>query len=113
MGVLGWILGIFFGLIVTISIAIGVAESCGIKGVCIKCGFLKRNLLKACPHCKFKLSSNEDIAKTFILSTQEHHVGNIFPGKSLSELKRISQRIEKGKAYEFKRSEVEEVLKNL
>ena len=113
MSILWWILGIFFGLILATSVVIGIAESRGITGVCIKCGFLRRNLFKACSRCKFKPSSDEEIAKAFILSTREHHVGDIFPGKPLSELKRISQRIEGAKPYEFKSSEVEEVIKSL
>ena len=110
--ILFWIAVIFIALILTISIAIGIAESRGIKGVCIQCGFLKRDLLNKCPRCKFKPSSDEELAKVFLLSTREHHVGNIFPGKPLSELKRISKRIENGKVYEFKQSELEEVRRN-
>ena len=113
MTIVWWILGLFVGALVAISVVIGISESRGIKGVCIQCGFLKRKLLKACPRCKFVPSSNEEIAKAFMLSTREHHVGEIFPGKPLSELRRISRRIEDGKAYEFDATELRNVLMNL
>ena len=106
------IFGIFLGTLVVISIVIGIAENRGIKGVCIRCGFLKRNLLKACTRCKFVPSSNEDLAKSFMLSTKEHNVGNIFPGKPLSELKRIGNRIEGGKEYRFDAIKLQEIMKN-
>ena len=108
-----WILGLFIGVLIAISVLIGISEGRGIKGVCIRCGFLKRKLLKACPCCKFVPSLDEEMAKAFMLSTREHHVGEIFPGKPLSELRRISKRIESGKAYEFDASELQKVLRNL
>ena len=113
MTIFWWALGIFVGTIISISIVIGIAESRGIKGVCIRCGFLKRKLLKVCPRCKFVPLSDEEIAKTFMLSTKQHHIGNVFPGKPLSELKRISRRIENGKPYEFDATELQKTLKNL
>ena len=113
MTVFWWIFGIFVGVIVSISFVVGIAESRGSKGVCICCGFLKRKLLKACPRCKFVPSSDEEIAKSFMLSTREHHVGDILPGRPLSELKRISKRIESGKAYNFDTQELQNVLRNL
>ena len=107
------VLGIFFGAIIAISVVVGVTENSGIKGVCARCGSLKRKLLEACQSCGFKPTSQQDIAKQFMLSTREHHVGNIFPGKAPSELRRIGQRIQGGTAYKFDQTQLSQVLKNL
>ena len=113
MTIFSWAFGLFAGIVISISVAIGVVESRAIKGVCIQCGLLKRKLLNACPRCKFVPSSDQELAKAFLLSTKEHHVGKIFPGKPLSELKRISKRIERGTAYKFDAAALQDVIKNL
>jgi hypothetical protein len=110
--VMGWILLALFCGILSISVAVGLIESFQYKGVCVRCGKLKRKLLSACLRCNFKPSTNEDLAKQFILSTKQHHVGKIFPGKPLSKLKRVGLSIEGGKPFQFKPPDIKRVMDN-
>lgn len=77
--------------------------------VCIRCGTTKRRPIDECQQCHLKPQSDEDKAKSLILSTAYEIAGD-YRGKALEELKAIASDIRAGKPYEFDSEEVDAVV---
>lgn len=76
-----------------------------VKAVCIRCGSAKRHAPDQCPKCGFAPRSNDDLAKSFILSAT-FDVGDKTIGRSAPELSRIAEAIKRGAPYDFSTPEV-------
>ena len=74
------------------------------RSVCIRCGTLKRFVSETCPACGFEPKSQEDIAKSYLLST-EFDAGNDVFGKPNEELLTISEQLRQGQ-YQFDADDV-------
>jgi hypothetical protein len=77
--------------------------------ICIRCGTLKRNPPQQCSSCGLRPQTDEDKAKSVILSLNYEIDGEYF-GKSREELLTIAQEIRNGKLYEFDPEEVAMVI---
>ncbi len=77
--------------------------------ICIRCGTTKKNPIQKCPSCGFQPQSDEDKAKSLILSLN-YEINGEYRGKSKVELLAIGQAIRDGKPYVFDPQEVAEVI---
>jgi hypothetical protein len=79
-----------------------------LRAVCVKCGASKHFAPDACSGCLFTPVSDEDLARSFILSRSFSIEGQIV-GRSPAELAKVASTIEKGQPYEFAAGEVADV----
>jgi ribosomal protein L40E len=77
--------------------------------VCIRCGGDKHGPAQKCRRCRFSPQSDEDKAKSLVLSTA-FEINGEYRGKSLAELKIIGADIAAGKPYEVNDADVKDVL---
>ena len=77
--------------------------------VCIKCAGSKKNPADKCAQCNFKPQSDEEKAKSLILSTA-YEIKGEYKGKTVEELKAIAAQISSGRPYEFNSDEVRGVI---
>ena len=77
--------------------------------VCIKCGALKKRPIQKCPNCHFMPQSNDDKAKSLVLSSA-YEIDGSYCGKSINELKSIAKDIQEGKPYLFNGDEISNVI---
>jgi hypothetical protein len=75
------------------------------NAVCLKCGEFKKNVKNRCKKCKFAPISEDDIAKSFILS-KSFEVNGLTIGRDKKELKEISTYIQSGNQYNFDEKEI-------
>lgn len=76
-----------------------------LRAVCVKCGASKRFAPDSCVGCQFTPVSNEDLAKSFILSRSFSVEGQVV-GRSPTELAKLASQIEQGQPYEFAAAEI-------
>ena len=81
-----------------------------INAICIRCGDGKGHALTKCKKCGFEPTTDEEKAKSIILS-EYHEIETELHGKSIEELKVIGERIKGGEAYEFDQQEVDKTVK--
>ena len=74
-----------------------------------KCAASKRNPVDGCAQCNFKPQTDEDKAKSLIISTAYENKGE-YKGKTEEVLKTIAAQIRSGRSYEFNPDEVREVI---
>ena len=79
-----------------------------IRSICIRCGTFKQFVSESCETCGFAPQSDEDIAKSFLLSTEFDAAEEVL-GKSNDELLEISEQIRRGH-YEFDANDVQRHL---
>jgi len=77
--------------------------------VCIRCGAAKKRPIDECPKCHFEPQSDEDKAKSLILSTA-YEIDGEYRGKTLEELNAIARDMQAGKPHEFDAAEVRAVI---
>jgi predicted ATP-dependent serine protease len=77
--------------------------------VCINCGVAKRKPMNKCAKCGFKPQSDEEKAKSLILSIY-YEINDEYRGKTMEELEAIAIEIQKGVTYEFVAEEVRSVI---
>lgn len=77
--------------------------------VCAKCGFSKKRPTDKCGKCGFVPQTDEEKAKSLILSTA-YEIRGEYRGKKVDELKTIAAAIQAGKHYEFDPDEVRSVI---
>lgn len=77
--------------------------------VCIGCGATKRRPIEKCVKCGFKPESDEEKAKSLMLSTA-YEINGEYRGKTMEELKAIADDIQIGGRYEFDTGEVRSVI---
>jgi predicted ATP-dependent serine protease len=77
--------------------------------VCINCGAKKKRPIDRCSTCGFKPRSDEDKAKSLILSTA-YEVNGEYRGKTVEEFKKIAADIRAGRHYKFNENEVSAVI---
>jgi len=77
--------------------------------ICINCGHIKSGPAHKCKKCGFVPSSDEEKAKSIILSL-DYELDGEYKGKTKEELEGIAEKIHKGIPYKFKESEVENVI---
>ncbi len=77
--------------------------------ICIQCGTLKNRPIQKCPSCGFEPKTDEDKAKSLILSLN-YEIDGEYRGKSKDELLAIGQQIREGKSYHFDPPEVGTVI---
>ena|SRR6266436_5413135 len=77
--------------------------------ICIRCGALKKSPIQKCPSCGFQPQTDEDKAKSLILSLN-YEIDGEYRGKTKEELLAIAQQIRDGKPYEFDPQEVAAVI---
>jgi uncharacterized membrane protein YvbJ len=80
-----------------------------IFSVCINCGSEKTRPSKRCTKCGFKPQSDDDKAKSLILSTA-YEINGEYRGKTKKELKAIADEIRKGRQHEFSKGEVQSII---
>jgi hypothetical protein len=79
------------------------------RAVCIRCGLLKKRTFATCPRCGLgPTSDNETQAKSIRLSTRYQFEDGEF--QSVEKLRSISESIEAGRPYEFRREEIAALL---
>jgi hypothetical protein len=77
--------------------------------ICIRCGNQKGNAIRRCPICGFKPQTDEEKAKSLILSL-DYEINGEYRGKTKQELVAIGQTIRIGKPYAFDPQEVSQVV---
>jgi hypothetical protein len=77
--------------------------------VCINCGAEKKHLVSKCSICGFEAVSDEDKAKSLILSL-DYEIDGEYYGKSKEELEAIAADIQSGKPYAFDPLEVQAIV---
>jgi predicted ATP-dependent serine protease len=77
--------------------------------VCVKCGTTKKRPHDRCSNCQFQPVSDDDKAKSLILSL-DYEIDNEYRGKTKEELQQIASEIKAGKPYEFDTQEVQSVV---
>ena len=77
--------------------------------ICIKCGTAKKQPISQCPVCHFKPKSNDDKAKSLILSL-DYEIDGEYRGKTKEELQEIASLIRDGVPYAFDEREVKSVI---
>lgn len=77
--------------------------------VCIRCGHLKNGPIAKCPTCQFQPQTEEDKARSLILSL-DYEIDNEYRGKSKEELTLIGSRLGHGHPHEFDEAEVKMVV---
>ena len=80
--------------------------------ICISCGESKGSAKSKCNKCGYKPNSDNEIAKSFILS-EAFDVNEIIIGKTRKELELISLQIKDGSDYKFSDSEITKVKKEI
>ena len=78
--------------------------------VCIKCGNFKNKAIIPCSFCGFSPESDEEKAKSIMLST-DYEINNEYKGKSIYELQVISNDLKKGKKFSFDDKEVKRLVR--
>ena len=85
------------------------------KTICICCGAPKRFYNQVCPACSFEPTSEEELAKSRILSEPWSFGlpdGDVFEtGRSAEELSKISELLRSGGEYRFSRDELTAMMK--
>lgn len=76
--------------------------------ICIQCGAAKRHPTAACKECGFEPRSDEDKAKSIILSLH-YELDGVYLGKTWAELLAIGDTIRQGN-YQFDSQEVTPVI---
>jgi hypothetical protein len=77
--------------------------------VCINCGATEGQPIDKCAKCGFKPQSDEEKAKSLMLSTA-YEINGEYRGKTTEELKAIAADIQMGRQYEFDAGEVQSVI---
>lgn len=77
--------------------------------ICIRCGTVKKSPIQKCPSCGLQPETDEDKAKSLILSLN-YEIGGEYRGKSKEELLAIGQQIRDGTPYQFDPQEVAAVI---
>ena len=77
--------------------------------VCINCGATKSRPIDECALCGFKPQSDEEKAKSIILSTA-YEINGEYRGKTAEALVDIAADLQKGTRYEFETDEVQSVI---
>ena len=77
--------------------------------ICTKCGTPKKRPADTCRKCGFVPLTDDEKAKSLILSTA-YEIRGEYRGKSIEELKAISAAIQAGKPYDFDPGEVRSVI---
>ena len=77
--------------------------------VCINCGASKKRPIYKCAKCGFKPHSDEEKAKSLMLSTA-YEINGEYRGRTMEELKAIAANIQVGRQYEFDAGEMQAVL---
>ncbi|WP_156956462.1 hypothetical protein [Stenoxybacter acetivorans] len=77
--------------------------------VCINCGVEKKHPMSKCSNCGFVPTSNEDKAKSLILSL-DYEIDDEYCGKTKEELKVIAIELQFGNSYDFDPLEVKAVV---
>jgi hypothetical protein len=80
-----------------------------IQAVCIQCGTPRKRPTDRCNVCHFKPSSDEEKAKSLMLSNF-YEIDGEYRGKTQEELKAIGENIRDGKVYKFDPQEVAQVF---
>ena len=79
------------------------------KAICIRCGATKTGPQKKCRICGLKPSTDEEKARSVILSGY-YEIDQVVCGKAPAELTAISESIKRGQAYEFDQKEVDKII---
>lgn len=77
--------------------------------ICISCGEIKKGSARKCKQCGFKPVTNEEKAKSIILSS-DGEIDGEYMGKTLDELGVIRDEIRRGNSYYFNKLEVESTI---
>lgn len=77
--------------------------------ICTKCGIRKNRPTDRCVECGFVPQTDEEKAKSLILSTA-YEIRGEYLGKSIDELEAISTAIQAGRPYGFDPDEVKSVI---
>lgn len=86
------------------------ADANNMTAVCIKCGNFKNKAIIPCSFCGFSPESDEEKAKSIMLST-DYEINNEYKGKSIYELQVISNDLKKGKEFSFDDKEVKRLVR--
>jgi hypothetical protein len=68
--------------------------------ICIKCGHTKKSPVTSCSHCDFKPRTEQDKARSLILSVA-YEIDGVYLGKTKDELNAVAMQIRAGSPYEF------------
>lgn len=85
-----------------------------LKAICISCGSSKSSYQTSCPDCSFKPKTDEELAKSRILSTPWSFGlpdGDVLEtGRSAPELESIARRIQSGAGYDYPPAELKSMM---
>lgn len=77
--------------------------------ICIVCGTEKKRPIDKCTKCGFKPKSDEEKAKSLMLSTA-YEINGEYRGKTMEELKAIAAEIQEKGQHEFDANEVQALI---
>ncbi len=77
--------------------------------ICINCGATKKQPINKCVRCGFKPNSDEEKAKSLMISTA-YEINGVYKGKPMDELKAIATDLQAGRQYDFDVGEVNAVI---
>lgn len=77
--------------------------------VCIRCGAAKGQPINKCATCGFKPHSDEDKAKSLMLSL-DYEIDGEYRGKTKEELQRMAASIQSGQPHDFNAEEVRAII---
>jgi len=80
------------------------------KAVCIRCGTFKKDALATCSSCQLIPKTDFEAARALILSLQTEYAG-VQVGKTIEELKNISEQIKSGRPFAIDGDEQSRVVR--